>query len=106
MAEDPQVIQPENVVGMGVREDRRVHEFHLFPQQLDAEFRRGVDDEVAERRRDEHAGPRAVVAGVVRRADRAVAADDRHADARSGAKQNQLARFGAGSQFVVLSEER
>ena len=64
----------------------------LRAQRLGAEIRRGVDQDVAAVVADQDRGPQAVVARIVGRADAAMAADRRHADAGARAEHRDLER--------------
>ena len=69
------VVEAENVVGVGVGEDQGVEAFEASAEGLGAEVGRGVDDDVAAGMGDEQGGASAVVAGVRRTADAALAAE-------------------------------
>ena len=75
------------MIGMMVRERDRVHPADPFPQELDPHLGRRVDQQVAPRKREQDAGPGALVPGVGRGADRAIAAD--HGDARRGPRPQE-----------------
>jgi hypothetical protein len=90
VAKDPQIVEAEDMVGVAVREDGRVDHGRPLAQQLDPELGGRVDQEIAVRRVDQHAGARAVVFRIGRRADGTTAADDRHTDAGSRAQKNQF----------------
>ena len=90
MTEQPQVIEPENVVGMTVREECCVHKCHVFPEQLSAQIRRSVDDEVALRRFDENTRARPLIPWVVRFADWATTPQHGNAVAGSRSHKNKF----------------
>ncbi len=85
------IIEPEQVVGMGVRERDRMDPPDPLAQELNPHLGRRVDEQVTRRKRQQHAGPRPLVARIGRRADRAVAADHGNAAGRSGSQKNQPA---------------
>ena len=68
--EEPQVVEAEQVIGVVVRVDDRVHQLHVRAEQLQPQLGRRVDEDVAARRADEHRAAVAVVARVGRLADR------------------------------------
>ena len=47
--EDAEVVEPEQVVDVVVRVDDRMDELHLLAEQLQPQFGRGVDEDVAAR---------------------------------------------------------
>ncbi len=71
----PRVVEPEQVVGMVMRECDRVHLPDPLAQQLHPHLRRRVDQQVAARKRKQDARPGALISRIARSADRALAAD-------------------------------
>ena len=84
-------VEAEDVIGVAVREDHRVHAPKTEPQRLRAQVRPRVHQDglpVVGFDVDGRAGAR--VARIWRRAGRAVAADHRHAVRRAGAQEGDL----------------
>ena len=90
-AAGPQIIQPEDVIGVRVRVDRCFDQTNSLAQQLQPQFRRRVDDERAAWGIDRDASACPMILRIGRRADRAIATDHRHTDAGAGAEQNEFA---------------
>ena len=65
--EQPQVVQSENMVGMGVCEQHAVHDPDPLPEELESQVGRGVDQQVPTRQSGDHGAPRPLVAGLGRR---------------------------------------
>src|SRR5580698_1697884 len=61
IAEDPQVVETENVVCVAMREDGGVDDRDAFAQQLDAQLGRRIDQKVAVRCVNQDGRARAVV---------------------------------------------
>ena len=91
LREDPQIVEPEQMVGVLVRVDHRVDAADALAEQLHAQLGRRVDQQIALGQADDDAAARAAVARVGAGADRAVAADDRHAVRRARAQEQPLA---------------
>jgi hypothetical protein len=89
----PQIVQPEQVIDVVVRVEDRVDEFDVRAEQLQAEFGRRVDQDVAARRADDHGAAVAVVPRVGRPADGTLAPNHGYADGRAGAEERERARF-------------
>lgn len=64
-AEDSQIIDSHDVVGVSMCHDGRPDQGGSFPDQLNAQFRTSINDEFAFRSANENAGSRAAIAGVV-----------------------------------------
>ena len=85
---DPHVVEPEHVVGVGVREEDGVDARKLETERLRAQVRRRVDQHggaVVEGERQRRAPT--LVARIVRAAGRAAAGDHGHAGRRSGSEE-------------------
>lgn len=89
----PQVVQSEQVVGVVVRVQRGVDEAHVFADQLQPQFRRRVDEQVAPRRANEHGAAITVIVRIGRLTDGAVAADHGHPNRGAGAEEGKRTRF-------------
>ena len=104
------------MVGVGVREDGGVDDVDLLAHELQPQLGGRVDDEVPLGGGNEDADAGAVVLRVGRRADRTMAADDRHADARRRAENDQLStlcgevhaigQFGSGCLSDALVQDK
>src|SRR5262249_20064345 len=95
--ERPHVIEAEQVVGVVVREQDGVGEADALAQELQAQFRRRVDEDAALRRADEGGTAEAVVARVSGAGDGTLAAE--HWPAVGGARAEE--GDGGGSGDVV-----
>jgi len=79
------VIEPENVVGMTVRQQYSVEAFQSDPQGLLTEVRRSVNQHVPAAAGDQHRGTQPLIARIVRLAHAARASErgDAHGSTRS-----------------------
>ena len=92
-AKSAQVVESGHMVRMRVREDGGVDATQAVPQGLHAQIGRGVDKQDGFFRFHEDGRPQPLVACVVRAADPAVAADERHSLGRPGAEEGD-GKFG------------
>ena len=86
--EPPDLVEPEDVVGVAVGVDDRVDAGHPVPERLCPQVRRRIHEHlhpVVERQQDRRTGPR--VARIVGSAHRALAADHRHPVRRAAAEE-------------------
>src|SRR5215469_1126955 len=94
------VVEAENVVGVGVCVENRVEMSNASAQGLLAEVRGSVDDDVAAIVREQHRGARALVVQIGGVADIALAGESRNAHrsarAQYGDKQPARVRNGLG----------
>jgi len=97
MPELPQVVQPEDVVCVAVGEHRGMHQIDLFADELDPQFRRGVDENIPLRRLHEDTASCSGITRIGRLADRTAAADERHAVTGSGTKNDDFTGCGHNS---------
>src|SRR6185369_3367051 len=81
------VVEPHDVIGVRMRVEEEVEPRDRRAQQLQAQIRRGVDQEVLPVRLDLHRLPQPLVARIVRRADGTMATDDRNAGGSAGAEE-------------------
>lgn len=105
LTEAPHVIEPHDVIRMGMGEQGRIQTGDPFPKALDTEIGRGIDDEVEIWGLHQQGGPGPVVARVGRPADRAIAPDDRDAVGGPGSKKGEIERrhgFSEKSKAVIL----
>ncbi|MDQ1471987.1 MAG: hypothetical protein QOJ99_3467, partial [Bryobacterales bacterium] len=73
------IIQPKNVIGMGVGEDHRVQMLQQRTKRLRPEIGRGIDHNVVPGVLHQNGGSQALVARVFGTANRTRTADSRHA---------------------------
>ncbi len=90
------------MIGVVVSEECRVDVIDSFPDQLQSEFRRRVDQEQALGRFDGHSAPGALIARIVGLADITVAADHWDTDAGAGSQQHEVPRVRVAHASVVL----
>jgi hypothetical protein len=86
-----QLVEAEDVVGVAVGEEHRIHADETEPQRLRPQVRRRIHQHrqpIVEPQRDRRAP--ACVAGVGRQADAARAADHGHSHGRAGAQKQDL----------------
>ena len=97
-AEAAQIVEAHDVIGVGMGEDHRIEAVELFAQRLLAQVGRGVDQDFGRGRFEMERGAGPLVARIGREADRAAAADHRHALRRARAEHghDQLFRFDRG----------
>jgi len=88
----PQIVEPENVVGVKVREQRGVHHAHFRANELQPQLGRRVDQNVSLRHPQESGAAIALIARIDRRANGAIAADHRYADGGASAEEFEDAR--------------
>ena len=85
LSANPQVVEPEDVVGVVVGEHRGVDPVDPFTNQLQSQFRRCVNQEDPFGRFDGNTATSTLILGIVRVTDLAVAPDHRDANAGAGA---------------------
>ena len=90
--EEAEVIETEDVIGVFVGVDHRVHDADAFAKQLLAKVGGGVDQEVALGETEDGAAARPLVLGITSGADRTIAANRGDSDRRAGSEQDHLAR--------------
>src|SRR5262249_30357607 len=90
----PGVVESEEVIGMMMRERDGVHLANPLAQKLQPHLGRGVDQEVAPRQANQHAGPCSMIPGIPRSAHRAVASDHGDTGGGPGSKKDQAAPRG------------
>ena len=90
LTEKTEIVEPENMIGMIVREDSSVRQVNVLTDQLKSQFRWRVNQKGALRSLDGDAAPRALVSRIVGNTDLAMAADHRDANAGSGSQEHQV----------------
>jgi hypothetical protein len=95
-SEDSQIVEPHDVIGVGVSKHSCTNHPGVAAQQLQPEFRSGIDNELTQRCPHQHSGTQSMISGLLRCANSALAADDGHADTRSRAHQDQMERIRMG----------
>ena len=88
--EQPQVVQSENVVGMGVCEQHAVHDPDPLAEQLGSQVGRRVDEQVPTGQSGDHGAARPLVAGLAAGADGAITPDHRHTHGSARSQQHEL----------------
>jgi hypothetical protein len=73
------IINPIDMIGMGVREEYRIDPLDAFTQRLKAQIRRSVNQDTSSVVLYEQGGPCALVPRIIRRADPAAASHHRNA---------------------------
>lgn len=104
-AEAPHVVEPHDVIGVGMGDQRGIEPGDPFPEALAPEIGRGVDDKVAVGCLHQKGGPRPVIARVGRLADRASATDHGDAVGCPGSEKGEIERrhdFSAKDKGVIL----
>ena len=89
-AEDSQIIDAHDVIGVRVRHDGRSDQRRSFPHQLNPQFRTCINDKFAFGSADENSGSGAAIAGVVGQADAAAAADHGHTNTGASAHDDHF----------------
>ncbi len=105
LTEAPHVIEPHDVIRMGMGEQGRIQTGDPFPKALDTEIGGGIDDEVEIGGLHQKGGPGPVIAWVGRPADRAIAPDDRDAVGGPGSEKGEIERrhgFSERTKAVIL----
>lgn len=105
LAESPHVIEPHDVIRVGMSEQGRIQTGDPFPEALDTEIGRSIDDEVEIRGLHQKGGPGPVVARVGRPADLAIAPDDRDTVGGPGSEKGEIERrhgFSEKAKAVIL----
>ena len=87
---DAQIIEPHDVIGVGVGHDGRADQSRFFADKLQAQFRTGINHEFTGWSADQHGGSHALISGVIRRADPTIAANHGHTDACPGAHDDHF----------------
>jgi len=85
----PQIVQAIHVIGMSVCVQDRVHDLHPGTQELQAQLRRRVDQDVPLVRGDEDGTAIAMISRISGAAHFAVAPDHGHADTGSGSEEGE-----------------
>ena len=107
--EGTDVVEAEDVVGVGVGEDQSVEALEAGAKGLEAEVGRGVNDHVAAGMREQDGGAGAVVAWVGGAANAALAAKRGNAHRSAGAENGEAERVcgcgrgGHGGQALPLA---
>lgn len=87
---DAQVIEPHDVIGVGMGHDGRADQSRFFADQLQTQFRTRINHEFTGRSANQHSGSHALISGVVGRADATIAANHGHADTGAGAHNDHF----------------
>ncbi len=88
--EPADIVQPHDMVGVGMGEDNRINAINAVIDGLQPQFGGCIDEHPRRAMRDDDAAARAPVAGIGAGADFAMAADHRHAGAGAGAEKEQF----------------
>ena len=101
IAEAAAIIEAHDVIGVRVRENDGVDHADFFAEHLEAEFRRGIDDEFGGAGLDVDGRAQTMIFWVGEEAFGIIPADDRDAGGSAGAEKNE--REAAGGAVVGLS---
>ncbi len=88
--EQPQVVQSENMVGMGVCEQHAVHDPDPLPEELESQVGRRVDQQIPTGQSGDHGAARPLVAGLAAGTHGAITPDHRHAHGSARSQQDEL----------------
>lgn len=89
--EEAEVVESEDVIGVLVGVNHRVHDTDAFAEELLAQVGGGVDQEVAMREAENGATSRALIFWIASRADGAIASNRGDSDGRAGSEEDHLA---------------
>ena len=109
LREDPQIVQPEQMVGVLVRIEDRVNQADVLAEQLRSQVGGRVDEQIALGQSEDDAASRSPVLQIGVPAGFAAAPDDRDAVRRARAEKNELivkvatdGRHSEGSGFLQI----
>ena len=84
VSKDPQVIKSKNMVGMRMSEHGSLNESCVFANQLQSQFRSGINDEFSQRSTNQYARTSPVVLRILRTTHRALTTSHRNSDTGAG----------------------
>jgi hypothetical protein len=101
-AEDTQIIDPHDVIGVCMCHHCRANQRGSFPDQLQPQLGACVNDKFSLGGTDQHTSPHATIPGIIRQTDIAATTDNRDTDTGAGSHDDHFADAFGCAGFVVL----